>query len=141
MNHQEGRQAGRDEVEDVVGPGRHLAELGIPVVFVAHHAVHGVGGLVKKQSRQAQQEGKEHGGHHPVGQVLRHRLNNRPANIFQGQVRGFPAHDHGQDPPGPVQIAPDQGRLHLEALLVQAAGRQAGIKEVGEEDDPAPGRQ
>ena len=139
QDHEEGGQAGRQEVEDVVGPGRHLAEPGIAVIFVPHHAVHGIGGLIEKKPRQAQQQGEEHGGHHAVRQIFRHGFEDRPPDLFRAQLRGFPAHDHGQPGSGLGQVALGQGFFHLAAFLMQAAGGKTGVKEVSEEHGPGHG--
>ena len=93
--------------------------MAVPVILVAHHAVHGVDGLVgQRQGRAAQQHVEQRRGH-PVGEVLRHRLHRRLGHLLRRQRLRIPAHDAADGLPGPGQIALFQPLIYPHALLRQ----------------------
>ena len=122
--HQYPGDPGGDQVEQIVQPGRRPAKIEVFVVLVAHHGVHGVGGLVEHAQGRAADGQEEQRGDHPVGGVLRHRLHGGLGHPRLVQPVGVPAHDHGHGPAGGGEIPRLQGLIDPSALHPEGLGGQ-----------------
>lgn len=125
-----GRQPGRDEVEQVVEPGRGLAEV-LEIAAIAEHRVGGVDRPVRQRCRQpADRVGGERGDVR-VGEVLGQRLDHRRADVGPVELRDRPADEPGQGAMRRRKVVPLERLRHAVAGVEQPAQRERGLQEPG----------
>ena len=117
---QKGRQPGGQKVGRVVQMGRRPAKVDVPLVFIAHHAVHGVHRLVGKAQRRAAQQQVKEGGGHPVRKIFGHRLDGGFGHPFGREGGGVPPHDPADGFAGGGQVALGQLGVDPAALVGEA---------------------
>lgn len=100
------------------------AEVQVFVVFVAHHAVHGVDGLVGQTQRRAADEQVEHGGNNAVREVFRDGFHRRLGHTFTGERLGVPPHHTADCFSGGKQITFTERFIHMHGLHPQILHRQ-----------------
>ena len=99
-------------------------EVQVFVVFVAHHAVHGVDGLVGQTQRRAADEQVEHGGNDAVREVFRDGFHRRLGYTFTGEGLGVPPHHTADCFSGGKQITFTERFIHMHGLHPQILHRQ-----------------
>ena len=115
----QGRKARGKEICRVVQLRRNTAEVEVALVFVAHHTVHGVDGLIAQGKRRAAEHHPEKRGDHPVGEILRHGLHRRAGDPLGAEAFGIAPDDAGDGPAGSVQALMLQGVLYAHGLVPQ----------------------
>ena len=103
---------------------RRPAKVEIPLVFVAHHAVHGVDGFIGKAQGCAPDQQIQQGGQNPVRKIFRHRLHGGLGDAFRREGGGVPPHNPAHLPPGRRQVPRFQRRVNPAALIGQALQSQ-----------------
>ena len=124
QNHKDSGQPGRSQIKQVVQPGCTAAEVHVSVIFVSHHGIHGVDGLVQRASCRPQKCHEQKGGNDTVRGIFSHGLHGCPGDSALIQRCGIPSHNHGYIISGLLGAAFLQAAAHLHALCIQSPGCQ-----------------
>jgi hypothetical protein len=130
------REAGREEVGEVVQAGGGPSEIPVGRLRVADHRVQSVDGLVGEGPGRPQQEAVEHRGYDTVARVLGYRLDGRPGDLARGEVLRVAPDELSDTGAGRRQIAVLQLAFDGEGGLREAAHREGGRKEPDLEGPP-----
>ena len=129
--HEEGADARRDEVADIIEAGGRGAEVLILVVLVADHGVHGVDGLIEPATGHAENHHEQEGCDHPVGSILRDRLDRRLRDTGHVQTLRVTAHDHRDRIARILDVFPLEGLIDLHGFPLQLLHRKHLVGEKG----------
>ena len=121
---QQGGNAAGQVVRNIIQLCRCTAEIEILRVFVAHHAVHGVDGLVGQCQRSAAQQHVQQRRNHAVAGVFRHGLHSGLGHAFGGKRLRVPPHDAAYGSACRRQVGLCQLPVDVHTLLHKSLCRQ-----------------
>ncbi len=135
--HEEGTDARRDEIADIVEAGSRGAEVLILVVLVADHGVHGVDGFIEPATGHTENHHEQERCYHPVGSILRDRLDRRLRDTGHVETLRVATDNHGDRIARILDVFPLEGFIDLHGFPLQLLHRE---HLVGEEGVDRPGQ-
>ena len=123
-HHKQAGNSRRNEVQNIIQPGREGPEPSIPVIDVPDHGIHRIDGLVEKSPRSSADHQKNQRRHNAVRGVFRDGLDRRLCDSCHIQFFCIPPHNHGDCLSGSSKISGLHLPVNLHALIPERSRRQ-----------------